>query len=180
MKQQIFIILIGGCSRSGKSSLAMKLKEQFLKSGNELVLLNLDSWIIDLEKRKPESKVIERFQINEIVRSVNNLLKGEVIHHPVYNPILRKNQGFSSPIQIKSGILIIEGVVALAIPELLKIASLKIFVDVSNITRLKRLVFFYKEVKKVEQKEYRKIILEREKEEVPFIKASKKEADIIY
>lgn len=156
------------------------MKEQLLKSGNELVLLNLDSWIIDVDKRKPESKVIERFQINEIVSSVNTLLNGGVINIPIYNPVLRKNQGFSLPIQIRSGILIIEGVIALTIPELLKIANLKIFVDVSQITRLKRLIFFYKEVKKIKQQEYRKIILEREKEEVPFIKASKKEADIIY
>lgn len=180
MKRNFFIILIGGCSRSGKSSLANKLNNQFIQSGNNSLIVNLDSWIIDVEKRKPDSIVIERFKVNEIVNSVTALLRGDIIYPPVYDSILRKNQGLSSPIQLKSGILIIEGVIALTIPELLEIANLKIYVNIPDVTRLKRLIHFYKTVKKMEKYEYRKIIIEREKEEVPFIKASKMQADIIY
>lgn len=98
---------------------------------------------MDNKPREKKTKFIERFQVNEIVNSITSLVKGDIIFPPVYDPILRKNQGLSEPIQIKSGILIIEGVIALTIQELLEIANLNIYVSIPDFTRLKRSIQFY-------------------------------------
>lgn len=180
MHKNVFIILIGGCSRSGKSTLATNLHSHFVRSGTKSIIVDLDSWIIDLEKRKTDSKVLKRYNVPLISNSIMRMLEGEIIHPPLYDPVSRKSKGNGSPIQIGSGILIIEGVIALSINEFLTIADLKIFVDVPDFTRIKRLIHFYKTIKNLEKKDYRDIIIKRENEEVLFIKATKEKADIIY
>ena len=83
-------------------------------------------------------------------------------------------------VSITNGILFVDGVVALAIEELLKHAALRIFVDIPDTLRKQRLVHFYSEIKRLDEKECENIIKTREKEEVLFIKKTVVNADITF
>jgi hypothetical protein len=86
----------------------------------------------------------------------------------------------TDPLKFNNGVLIIEGTIALALKELLNLASLKVNIMISDCTRYKRLVHFYKSVKQLPSEKYKRLILEREKEEIPFIFEASRNAEIIF
>ncbi|MCK4500534.1 hypothetical protein KAU11_08545 [Candidatus Babeliales bacterium] len=176
------IVLVGGCSRTGKTVLVSKLRENVTSSGINATVVKLDSWLISVEKRKEDSSVLERYEISSIISSIKRLQQGEAIYPPVYDAVSRRRiteSGVAS-ISIKEGILFVEGVVALAIEELVENATLRIFVDIPDELRRQRLVDFYSDVKRLDGKEYENIIEKREKEEVAFIKGTAVNADAIF
>lgn len=181
-KKDIFIILIGGCSRSGKSSLSFSLENKFKPQNIKCKILNLDSWLISVDKRINNSKVIDRYEIIEINEAIKNILNKKIVIPPFYNPISRKREekSYGNPLQLDSGILIIEGVISLAVEYLLKISDVNIYVDISDTLRIKRLINFYRDVKKIEKNLYKKILIDRELEETIFIKNTKNNADFIF
>lgn len=176
------LILIGGCSRSGKSTLSNELHETFISNGFQSVIINLDSWLIGFDKRPKNSKVYQRYEVSSIIKSINTLLSGEKIYPPVYNAKTRRRitEKREHPIQVEKGFIIIDGVISLYINELTAISSLNIFVRINDISRIKRLIEFYSVFKGMQKTKYHKIIRDRESEEVPFIKNTASNADIIY
>ena len=179
---KLMLVLVGGCSRTGKTVLVSKLMENAISSGINTVSLKLDSWLISVENRKGDSSVLERYEIPSIISSIKRLQQGEQIYPPVYDAVSRRRitESGVAPISIKEGILFVEGVVALAIGKLVENASLRIFVDIPDELRRQRLVNFYSNVKKLDEKEYEKIIAKREIEEVALIKGTAVNADIIF
>lgn len=176
------IILIGGLSRSGKSFVANEVSNLLNEKGYKSIIVKLDWWLIGVDKRETDSTVLSRYDIGEIENSIIQLMQGKPIYHPLYDPIKRKRikDQCDESVQIENGIIIIDGVVALAIPNLLKMAYLKIYVDISNELRMKRLSEFYLEYKNITKNEFEELLNRREKEEVPYIKKTKKNADIIF
>ena len=176
------LILVGGCSRAGKTVLVSKLKENIISSGINTDVVNLDSWLVSVDNRKQDSSVLDRYEIPSIISAIKKIQQGEVIYPPVYDVVSRMRVAESgiNSVSIKNGILFIEGVVALAIEELVKNSTLRIFVGISDKVRRKRLVHFYSDVKRLDRKEYEKIIETREQEEVPFIKGTTVNADVIF
>lgn len=176
------IVLVGGCSRTGKTFLVSKLIENIISSGINTTVVNLDSWLVSLDNRKKNSSVLERYEIPSIISAIKKVRQGEVIYPPVYDAVSRKRIADSggASISIKDGILFVEGVVALAIKELVENATFRIFVDTPDKLRKQRLMDFYSDIKRVDRKEYEKIIKKREKEEVPFIKKTAVNADIVF
>jgi len=179
---QSSLVLIGGCSRSGKSIIASRLSKNFTANGIDNHIVKTDSWLISLENRKPGSTVLERYDCEAIINSIKEILSGGVIYPPVYdvNSRRRITQHSEDPIFAKSGVIIVEGVIALVLKELLDIAALKIFVTVSDKIRLARLMDFYNRTKGLSIDETRDIINSREIEEVPFIKNTAEYADVIF
>jgi uridine kinase len=175
------LVLVGGCSRTGKSVLSTMLSEKLLADHIEHRVVNLDAWLLGIEERGLHSTVMERYDCHAIVSSVKGLLQGKVIYPPVYDAISRRRTAESGHkgIAVASGIIIAEGVIALALNELVDIASLKIFVQVSDKVRIERLLSFYRDVKKLCLDEVDSIIAERECEEVPFVKGTASRADIV-
>ncbi|MFH0828110.1 MAG: AAA family ATPase, partial [Candidatus Omnitrophota bacterium] len=139
------LILIGGCSRSGKSTVAAKLAKKL--SGDKVAncTVKLDSWLVSLEKRRAASKVMERYESKKIIHSLKDILKGEVVYPPVYDVNSRRRiaEHGSDGIFIKDGVVIAEGIIALALEKLMDKALLKIFVSVPDRVRIKRLKYFY-------------------------------------
>lgn len=179
---KVTLVLIGGCSRTGKSTLAERLKEKLRKNNLSVLVVNIDAWLIGIDQRKPETTVLERYDINMISTAIEKLIQGREVRPPVYNVVSRKriNGRYGKPLFLSSGIFIVEGVVGLAIPDLLSKSSLNIFTETTDLLRLERMMDFYKNVKKLHAVAYKKIILSREAEEVPFIKNSAKNADVIF
>ena len=122
-------ILVGGCSRTGKTVLVSKLTENIISSGINATVVKLDSWLISLEKRKKDSTVLERYELHSIMSSIKKLRQGEVICPPRYDAVSRRriSQSGVDSISITDGILFVEGVVALAIGKLVENATLRIF-----------------------------------------------------
>jgi len=71
-------------------------------------------------------------------------------------------------------------VIALALPRLREKAALKIFVSVEDSTRWTWLLSFYYDFKGVDRSEARRILREREVEEVPFVRATQAWADLVF
>jgi len=175
-KKQV-IVLIGGCSRTGKTTLAKDIQKYF-ENKKKCEILTLDNWLIDKDKRPANSKVIERFDCKEIVKSIEELLKGKDIKTYVYDINTMKRIGeemFSSDIEL----LIIEGVIGLNIERLRELADITIFKDERDEIRKLRLIEYFKD-RDMTLEEKEKIIGEREIEEIPYIKESVKYAKYIY
>jgi len=176
-----FLLLVGGCSRSGKSTLSTMLSESLTAEHIGHVVVNLDAWLVSADKRAPVSSVTERYDCHAIVDSMKGLLEGRMIYPPVYDVISRQRvaEAADKGIAATSGFVIAEGVIALALNELVDMSSLRVFVEVSDETRIERLFSFYRDIKKLGVTEVETIVAERELEEVPFVKNTASRADII-
>jgi hypothetical protein len=64
------IVLVGGCSRTGKTVLVSKRRENATSSGINATAAKLDSWRISVENRREDSSVLERYEIPSIISSV--------------------------------------------------------------------------------------------------------------
>jgi len=177
-----FLILIGGCSRTGKSTFSLKLSRDLEGYGVDCHTIDLDSWIISFEKRKPNGNVFERYDYDAIVKDIKDIMMGNIVYPPVYDSFSRKRTGEKGEkaYYVSSGIIIVEGVIGLAIKELVSIASLKIFIAVPDEIRVKRLMDFYINKKKLTRNMAEEIICSREKEEVLFVKETSRHADLIF
>lgn len=176
------VVLIGGFARVGKTTLSSELSKNLTHKKIENKVVCLDSWLLSHNKRKAGSKVIERYQTKEMIEALRSIINGFEIFPPKFDPVTRmqiKVKGID-PVKFDMGILIIEGTIALSFNELNELASLKININISSCTRLKRLLYFYKSVKQLPREEYKQLISRREKEEIPFIREASKNADIVY
>ncbi len=101
------IVLVGGCSRTGKTVLVSKLLENAISLGINTTVVKLDCWLISVEKRKDDSSVLERYEIPSIISSIKRLQQGEQIYPPVYGAVSRRRitESGVTPISIKEGIL---------------------------------------------------------------------------
>jgi len=176
------VVLVGGCSRSGKSTFVREIEKEVNNAGVLTEALSLDNWLISIENRKRSSTVIERYEISRIVQSIKKILNRETIFPPVYNPELRRRTSNSGniPKYIDYGILFIEGTIALGIEQLRNMSDYSIYVDIPDNIRIERLMDFYTNTKKVDLEKSKKIILERENEEVLFIKNTMQYANLVY
>lgn len=181
-KQDIGLLLIGGYSRSGKTFLSRHLSNTLSERGIFNIILSLDAWIVSLEKRKQGWTVMDRYERSKIAESVSELLLGHKIFPPVYHPPSRKrvSERSEAPIEIKRGIVIAEGVVALSLNGLLDRALLKIFVDLPESDRILRLKKYYIEEKMMNEEEAKNIAIERELDEIPLVCQTSDCADIVY
>jgi uridine kinase len=174
--------MIGGFSRAGKTTLAQYISKALSLVDICNLSISLDSWIVSLEKRSLDSKVMERYECDVICKSITALLEGNPIFTPVYDHQTRRriSERSAKPLLIDSGFVIVDGVVSLALDELRKQAVVNIFVDLPKKERAERVRSYYIKEKKFSECEANMIVAEREFEEVPFIENTKKYADIIY
>jgi len=178
----ISLILIGGCSRTGKTTLAENIKRELTKDNIHSLVVHSDHWIVSLEKRQPDSKVLERFECAEIEKAITLLLNKNKIFPPVYDPISRKriSENSNHYFYLENGVLIVEGVIVLALKNLFEKSSYNIYIEINDEKRTQRLYDFYRNIKKLSEKQTLSIISSRENEEVLFIKELSKNADCIY
>jgi D,D-heptose 1,7-bisphosphate phosphatase len=138
-----WIILIGGNSRTGKSTLASYLRLAFKNTGKNVLDVKLDNWILPEEQRLNNMDVYGRFQLPRIEKDMKSLLSGKTLHlttyanHPLRQPL---------PVEYNSrgiDIIIIEGVIALSSAYLRDSAHLKIFTTLPDETFRSRLFEYY-------------------------------------
>ncbi len=173
---------MGGCSRTGKSTLAQAIASHFTTSGITARMLGIDRWLVSIDRRTAASTVLARYDCDAIVESVGRLMRGQTVHPPVYDLVSRRRIADRSAegMSLDEGLLIVEGVVALAITALVRSATARIYTEIDDPLRLARLRDFYVNTKGLSAAEAESVIQARELEEVPFIKNTIVEADFVF
>jgi uridine kinase len=144
----MYIILIGGGTGSGKTTVAKRIMEHL--GSEKCVMLPMDNYYRDMshipleERKKYNYDHPDMIEHTLIVKHVKELLTGKAIELPDYDFTLYTRTGNSTKIEPKP-ILLIEGIFALYYDELRALADLKIYVDTEGderfIRRLQRDIF---------------------------------------
>lgn len=141
------VILVGGTSRSGKSTAASVIEELFTLMGKKAHILQLDGWLKSAQERMEGSGVLARYNMSaaakEIIKIVSRSSRS-VIDWPRYD---RKTKVLCSPKRMSIGpsdVLIVEGVPALLGGYLDKQADMSIFINADDDLRLSRIASEYK------------------------------------
>lgn len=174
-----YVILVGGNSRSGKSSLASSLSMSFKRDGLVSQILSLDNWIVPLSKRRTGGTVLDRFDTSEILKSVRSFLAGQDVSCHPYDRLTREGSEIERTYRAKgTQVWIIEGVVALSIPELRQLADFKLFCSAEETTRKSRF-FGYDRWRGIAVAETERSYEERLSNEYPMIERDANFADQI-
>lgn len=172
-------ILVGGASRSGKSTVANVLVEIFNLIGKKAHVLPLDGWLKTSEERQEGAGVLSRYKFNEIINEAKKVVSSTQrfsIEYARNDRKLRHAQSKKTASIGPSDIVIFEGVPALLDERLLQLANLSIYVDIGDDTRLERLKNEY--VWRGENEEFfMRKIMSREEDEVAPIKRFAHKAD---
>jgi uridine kinase len=173
------IILVGGVSRSGKSSVAAVLVEIFNLIGKKAHVLPLDGWLKSSEERKEGAGVLSRYKFDEIIyeaKKVASSSRRVSIEYTQYDRKLKRPQSQKTVSIGPSDIVIFEGAPAFLDERLLELANLSIYVGVDDGTRMRRLKDEYFWRGESEEFFMRKI-MSREVDEVSPIKELAHKAD---
>jgi D,D-heptose 1,7-bisphosphate phosphatase len=173
-----WVILIGGNTRTGKSTLASCLRIAFEKTGRRVLQVCLDNWLHPESKRTESMNVYDRFRLQELEKDMVKLFSGEAVelpsypNHPDREPVLLRY----NPDRVE--IMIIEGVVALSSEIIRHSAHLKIFTTLNAGQFRKRVEEYYCWRNKTAA-EINFLIKKRESDEYQLIEKESKFADLI-
>lgn len=177
------IIGIAGGTGSGKTTLALRLKERF--GADEVSLVSHDNYYkrhdeLPYEQRsRPNYDHPDAFDTPLMVQQLRQLKAGQGVQCPVYDYTIhnRSNQTVFIP---AAPVIIVEGILIFAEPALCELFDLKVFVDADADERILRRIL--RDVKKrgrtldsvVEQ--YRSTVKPMHE---AFVEPSKRQADLI-
>lgn len=174
-----FVIAIGGNSRSGKSVLARYLELQMRRSGERVLVISLDNWLMPASQRLASHDVFARFQMKKAEHDLQVFFAGGTITCREYDPRLRASRDVLMHYTIHNAtVVIIEGIVALASSYIRSVADLKIFCSIEHDLLVRRIVAFYR-WKGLGEEEIPRLIASREKDEYAIINQSRAYADMI-
>ncbi len=135
-----FLIGIAGGSGSGKTFLAKKVSEMF---EDKVLIIQQDSYYKDLSQLNFNERSLKNFDhpnaidINLLKSHISKLLIGESIDKPTYNFSNHTREDKIKTLSPKP-IVILEGILVLSFEELLKLFSLRVFIDVKSDLRFIR------------------------------------------
>ena len=125
------MIVVGGGSASGKSSFVQYFKDLY---PNEITVIYFDDYYKELshltyeERAKVNFDHPDAFDLDLLISHLKDLKEGKMIKKPVYDFTChnrKKEWEEVSPSQI----IILDGILSLAIKEIVELADLKLFVD---------------------------------------------------
>jgi D,D-heptose 1,7-bisphosphate phosphatase len=173
-----WILLIGGNTRTGKSTLASYLRILFSRRGIKVLQVGLDNWLLPKEKRSKNMNVYDRFRLPDIVTDLKKLIGGETLTMTTY-----QNHPDRVPVQITYDpkgvqIIIVEGIVALSSAELRELAGFRLFTTLEPRLFRERVEEYYAwRGKSVEETTY--LFEKRKQDEYQLIEKESKLADLI-
>lgn len=140
------IIGIAGGTASGKTTVAKKVFKKTSKYGT-VALIKIDDYYKDLtnvpfdERIKVNYDHPDAYDINLLTKQMMELKNGLEINKPIYD-FVEHNRSLKTEKVAPANIVIIEGILTLAIPEVRNMCDIKLFVDTPDdirfIRRLKR------------------------------------------
>lgn len=132
MSTQGVLIGISGASGSGKTLIAQTLYESL--GSEKVVIIQEDAYYKDLAELSLEERTKinfdhpDAFDHSLLIQQINELINGRSIEHPVYDFTKHTRKPEFRTVGPHS-IVILEGILILAIPELRDLMDIKIFVD---------------------------------------------------
>ena len=135
------VIGISGGSGSGKTTVAVRLAEEFV--GSKVVTLHHDAYYLDRsdlpieERKKLNYDHPDSFENSLLVEHLDRLRRGETIAQPVYDYETHLREETTIPLGPAS-IVLLEGIQVLTVPELRKRMDIKLYVDCDADERLVR------------------------------------------
>lgn len=136
------IIGIAGGTASGKTTLARKVYEASQNYGS-VVVIKMDDYYKDLSKLTYEERTKinydhpDSYDSNLLIKHLNDLKQGIPVEKPCYD-FVSHNRSNETVLVKPSNVIIIEGIMIFAIPELKDMFDIKIFVDTPDDIRLIR------------------------------------------
>ena len=130
MKKNILIGIAGG-SGSGKTTVALKIKERV---GEDILILDMDSYYKDHSHIPFEERVKinydhpDAFDFPLLINHLKRLIQGKSIEKPVYSFVKYVRLKETQRIEPKK-IIIIEGILSLFDEDLRRLMDIKIYVD---------------------------------------------------
>jgi len=174
-----YIILVGGLSRSWKTTFTKILNELLVKQNINFKNINLDNRLIPKDKRNDNMDVRDRYQYSKIKSDIDQFLNWKDIKINKYNVRDRTIiENYDTINFWKNEILIIDWVISLDIEYLRDISNFKIYCDIDENIRKQRFWKFYA-YKWLLEKEIDELYNKRQKDESIIIKSTIKYADII-
>lgn len=142
----VIIIGIAGGTASGKTTIAKKVYEESLKHGT-VAMIRVDDYYkcndhLPFEERtKINYDHPNAYDVDYLVNNLKELKNGNDIIEPTYDFVNHTRSKITEKINA-SNVIIVEGILTLAMPEVEQICDIKIFVDTPDdirfIRRLKR------------------------------------------
>ena len=165
---------VGGLSRSGKSTFSAICKRELKKRGINCIILSLDRWLIDLDKRG--FTVIERYDLESVKKmyfEINEATQDLNIKLPYYSKKrqCRTDKRLVQTIGVND-IIIWEGVIAIELAKQLNQILNTFFIEVDENDRKSRMKREY-EIRGIDEKDFNYIYESREQTEHKIIKAHK-------
>ncbi|NVK04104.1 MAG: HAD-IIIA family hydrolase [Flavobacteriia bacterium] len=138
-----FVVLVGGQSRSGKSSFVRDMMYRLVQDGLQTIRLPLDQWILPESQRKEVEDVRHTFQYDKLVNDIEAFIKGEMIQIPGYAD---HPERMAFGIQARwtgEPIIFVEGVPALLDERIAACGHWKVFMEADEEKRKTRFERFY-------------------------------------
>ncbi len=136
------IIGIAGGTASGKKTVASRLYEETKKFGS-VIVIRIDDYYKDQshlsleERRKTNFDHPGAYDVDLLVKHLNELKNGKSIEKPTYDFTISTRSSYVEVIN-PCNVIIVEGIMAFAIPELREMYDIKIFVDTPDDIRFIR------------------------------------------
>lgn len=140
-KPQSLVIGIAGGTGSGKTTVANVILERVGK--NHIAYLPHDAYYRELNELPPDQKAAVNFdhpdslETELMIEHINKLKDGQFIELPIYDFSTHSRTGKTIHIDPQR-VIIVEGILIFAIPELRKLFDVKIFVDTNADVRFIR------------------------------------------
>jgi D,D-heptose 1,7-bisphosphate phosphatase len=173
-----FVILVGGQSRSGKSTFTSYMKQQFKKHGKSVLSIRADDWIMPAADRTGEETVLERFRMRKLEKDILSFFNQEAVSVKKYDSKTRRLKEEIVYRYHQEDIVILEGVPLLCSEPLGKLADVAVFTRVNEEERKKRFFDFYR-WKGLSDMETEMLYAERLADEFDLISESAEKADLI-
>lgn len=137
---EILIVGIAGGTGSGKTTLAKKIQDAF---PHQSVLISQDSYYKDLshlllcDREKTNFDHPDSLDFELLKTHILTLKKGKAIDQPIYN--FRTHTRETSTQRVAPNqVIIVEGILLFAVPEVRNLFDIKLFVDTDDDVRLLR------------------------------------------
>lgn len=144
------IIGIAGGSASGKTSIALKIKDQF-SDQKSVLIIRQDDYYKDQSDKPMEERVKTNydhpfaFDNDLLLQQMNDLIAGRPVEKPTYD-VVHHTRADVTETCYPADVIVLEGLFVLEDPKLREIENIKIFVDTAaDIRFIRRLIRDVKE-----------------------------------